>query len=158
MEIVQFAWSLLSGPTHSGVRHLRRERRQTAIKIRSLSLSLSLSSRDPSGDTTADTPPSRFSDRFVESGFEFRSGLRNPRASAPTRRRATQSSLLGPDGHFKTNTRLSRTRKIAGEEIFLSLSSLFIPALHLLIASLDIPRSFAHRDTRLQTGMRDVLL
>lgn len=81
-----------------------RERRQTAIKIRSL-FSGSVRGYYVLG------PPSRFFDRFVESGFEFRSGLRNPRARASTHAWARNAIVFGPDGHFKTNTCLSETRK-----------------------------------------------
>jgi len=79
-----------------------RERRQTAIKIRSL-FSGSVRGYYVLG------PPSRFFDRFVESGFEFRSGLRNPRVG--THAWARNAIVFGPDGHFKTNTCPSGTRK-----------------------------------------------
>jgi len=79
-----------------------RERRQTAIKIKSL-FSGSVRGYYVLG------PPSRFSDRFVESGFEFRSGLRNPRVG--THAWARNAIVFGPDGHFKTNTCPSGTRK-----------------------------------------------
>lgn len=80
-----------------------RERRQTAIKIRFLLFSGSVRGYYVLG------PPSRFVDRFVESGFEFRSGLRNPRVG--THAWARNAIVFRPDGHFKTNTCLSGTRK-----------------------------------------------
>lgn len=108
----------LSGQ-HSGPQRLRpaKERRQTAIKIRSLFLG-SVREYYVLG------PPSRFFDRFVETGFEFRSGLRNPRAG--THAWARNAIVFGPDGHFKTNTCLSGIRKsprsaaLAEEELSLS--------------------------------------
>lgn len=81
MEIVQFAWSPLSlsgCPQPSSTSLATRERRQTAIEIRS-----PLEFRQ--GILLSLGPPSRFSDRFVESGFEFRSGLRNPRVGTHAR-------------------------------------------------------------------------
>lgn len=90
--------------------------------------------------------PSRFSDRFVESGgFEFRSVLRNPRRRHPRAwARATQSSsgplplsrrrprpILATSGHLKPDTRLSRTNRrreeIGGEISSSPVSLLLLP-------------------------------
>lgn len=90
-----------------------RERRQTAIKIRSL-FSGSVRGYYVLG------PPSRFFDRFVESGFEFRSGLRNPRAGIGTHAWARYAIVFRPDGHFKTQYLPIGNTQIAGEEISLS--------------------------------------
>lgn len=88
-----------------------RERRQTAIKIRFLF------SGSVRGYYVLD-PPSRFFDRFVEAEFEFRSGLRNPRVG--THAWARNAIVFRSDGHFKTNTCLSRDTQIAREKISLS--------------------------------------
>lgn len=89
-----------------------RERRQTAIKIRSL-FSGSVRGYYVLG------PPSRFFDRFVESGFEFRSGLRNPRVG--THAWARNAIVFRPDGHFKKSQYLPiGNTQIAREEISLS--------------------------------------
>jgi len=102
-----------------------RERRQTAIKIRSL-FSGSVRGYYVLG------PPSRFFDRFVESGFEFRSGLRNPRVG--THAWARNAIVFRPDGHFKTNTCLSGTRKSPEKRS---------PYLPLFIPSSPLPLDFS---------------
>lgn len=102
MEIVQFAWSLRLQHSALDVSLPAKERRQTAIKIRSL-FSGSVRGYYVLG------PPSRFFDRFVESGFEFRSGLRNPRVG--THAWARNAIVFRPDGHFKTNTCLSPEKR-----------------------------------------------
>jgi len=65
------------------------------------------------------------------------------RAPAPTRVGA-QRNRLRPDGHFKTNTRLSRTRKSPEKSLSLPVSPLVLSNDEPLRASrlFNIPRSF----------------
>jgi len=148
MEIVQFAWSL-RWPTLAGPRRLRRERTEAGGNRDKVSLSLSLSlslSQVPSGDTTF---PVRLSDSPIASwNRDLNFGVDCAiRALAPTRVGAQRNGPR-PDGHFKTNTRLSRTRKSPEKSL-----SPPVPPPHPSIyptarrcAPLDFPR--------LQTGAR----
>lgn len=126
-----------------------KERRQTAIKIRSL-FSGSVRGYYVLG------PPSRFFDRFVEVEFEFRSGLRNPRVG--THAWARNAIVFRSDGHFKTNTCLSGIRK-SPDKRSLPIS----PSLSLIHRCLSTFRYFTLvplccADVRFKAGMRDALL